>query len=106
MRASASRRVFKNIQKITTKICNVKEFTDNRKIFLEARNIIETASKKGITGGKVPQNLAAAAVFLSCIRNGHQISRYEMAGNVKTSSTTIQNIAKELNDKLRLDISL
>jgi len=98
--------VYKNVHEITTKICNVKEFIDNRKIFNEALDIIETASEDGITGGKVPQNLAAAAVFLSCIRNGHQISRYEMAENVKASSTTIQNIAKELNDKLRLDISL
>jgi transcription initiation factor TFIIIB Brf1 subunit/transcription initiation factor TFIIB len=98
--------VYKNVHEITTKICNANEFKKMRKIFNDALNIIETASKKGITGGKVPENVAAAAVFLSCIRNGYQISRYDMAKNVKPSSTTIQNIAKELNDKLRLNVSL
>ena len=98
--------VYKNVHEITTKICNANGFKKMRKIFNDALNIIETASKKGITGGKVPVNVAAAAVFLACIKNGYEISYYDMAKNVKPSSTTIKTIARELNDKLILDISL
>ena len=98
--------VYKKVDEITTKICNANEFKKMRKIFNDALNIIETASKKGITGGKVPENVAASAVFLACIKNGYEISHYDMAKNVKPSSTTIKTIARELNDELRLDISL
>ena len=90
--------VYKNVHEITTKICNANEFKKMRKIFNDALNIIETASKKGITGGKVPENVAAAAVFLACIKNGYEISHYDMAKNVKPSSTTIKQIAKELEE--------
>ena len=92
--------VYKNVHEITTKICNVNEFEEENKIFNDALNIIKTASKKGITGGKVPENVAAAAVFLACIKNGYEISHYDMAKNVKPSSATIKQIAKELTDGL------
>ena len=90
--------VYKNVHEITTKICNANGFKKMRKIFNDALNIIETASKKGITGGKVPENVAAAAVFLACLKNGYEISHYDMAKNVKPSSTTIKQIAKELEE--------
>jgi len=98
--------LYNNLHEITTEICNVNGFEEQNKIFKDALKIIESASIKGITGGKVPENVAAAAVFLSCIRNGYQISRYDMAKNVKPSGTTIQNIARELNDELRLNVPL
>ena len=55
---------------------------------------------------KNPKKLAAAAVYLSCRKHECEIDIYKMVKIVETSSATIKAIARELNDKLRLGISL
>ena len=90
--------LYKILHKITTEICNTYGFEKKDKIFNSALKIIEAASAKGVTGGKVPENIVAAAVYLSCKQHECEISIYEMEKVVKPSSTTIKKIAKELTE--------
>ena len=90
------------VEEITDTVCTAMKIDKNEEISSSTLKILKNVE----VFGKNPESLAAAAVYLSCKQHECEISIYEIEKVVKPSSTTIKKIAKELNDKLKLDVSL
>ncbi|MDH2907347.1 MAG: transcription initiation factor IIB [Candidatus Nitrosotalea sp.] len=67
--------------------------------------ILEDAVSKDITSGKNPMALAAAALYLSCVINGDQVSQKVIALAAGVTEVTIRNRYKGLGKTLNLDLS-
>ncbi len=65
-----------------------------------ALDILFKAKEKGITDGKNPISLAAAAIFLSCILNEEKTTQKNIANASGISSVTIRNVAKIIRKSL------
>ena len=61
-----------------------------------ARKILEFGEKKGITSGKHPMSMAAAAVYLAVKDNHEKVSWTRLAQVSGISAVTIRNRVKEL----------
>ena len=74
---------------------------------MEARRraveILEQAQKAGVTIGKNPMSMAAAALYISAIQTGERKTQQEIAKVAKTTPVTIRNRFKELIRVLGLD---
>jgi transcription initiation factor TFIIB len=66
----------------------------------DALNILIKAKEKGITAGKNPISLAAAAIFLSGIINKEVATQKNIAAASGISSVTIRNVAKIIKKNL------
>ena len=62
----------------------------------DARKILEIGNKKGITSGKNPMSMAAAAVYLAIKNNNDTISQTVISRVSGISAVTIRNRVKEL----------
>ena len=62
----------------------------------DAREILEFGRKKGITSGKNPMSMAAAAVYLAIKNNNDSISQTVISRVSGISAVTIRNRVKEL----------
>ncbi len=67
--------------------------------------ILEDAVSKDVTSGKNPMALAAAALYLSCVINGDQVSQKVIALAAGVTEVTIRNRYKGLGKTLDLDLS-
>lgn len=74
---------------------------------MEARNlasvIIEKAKQAGITVGKNPMSVSAAALYIAGVKTGQRRTQLDMAAAAKTTPVTIRNRFKELTDILELE---
>ena len=61
-----------------------------------ARKILEFGEKKGISSGKHPMSMAAAAVYLAVQDNHEKVSQTRLAKVSGISAVTIRNRVKEL----------
>ncbi len=78
---------------------NVSEAVENK-----AREIIEKAKEKGITVGKGPAGVAAAALYIASILEGERRTQKEIAEVTKVTEVTIRNRYKEICEVLGIDI--
>ncbi|MEM0208017.1 MAG: transcription initiation factor IIB, partial [Thermofilum sp.] len=69
-----------------------------------AMEIIDQARNAGLTAGKDPAGLAAAAIYIAAIQNGEMRTQKEVARAAKVTEVTVRNRYKELVK--RLDIKL
>ncbi|MFX1538037.1 MAG: transcription initiation factor IIB [Promethearchaeota archaeon] len=67
-----------------------------------AIRILDNAHKKLIISGKAPSGLAAAALYIASIIEGHRTTQREVADVVKITEVTIRNRYKELVKELNL----
>ena len=74
---------------------------------MEARKlasvIIERAKQAGITVGKNPMSVSAAALYIAGVKTGQRRTQLDMAAAAKTTPVTIRNRFKELTDILELE---
>lgn len=70
-----------------------------------ALNILQQAKDKGITAGKNPIAVAAAALYLSALINTEKTSQQKMSDSWGISTVTIRNIAVLLRKKLGINAS-
>ncbi|MFX0091743.1 MAG: transcription initiation factor IIB family protein [Candidatus Hodarchaeota archaeon] len=68
-----------------------------------ACKILEDAVSAGITIGKNPMNVAAAAIYISGIRTGERRTQQQIAQVAKTTPVTIRNRFKELVKVLQIE---
>ena len=68
----------------------------SEKVRRDARKILEFCQKRGITSGKHPMSMAAAAVYLAVQENHEKISQTKIAQASGISAVTIRNRVKEL----------
>jgi transcription initiation factor TFIIB len=67
-----------------------------------AIRILESARKKLITSGKAPSGLAAAALYIASMIEGHHTTQREIGEVAKVTEVTIRNRYKELVSELEL----
>jgi len=71
-------------------------------VTIEAAKILREARSKGVTAGKDPSGLAAAAVYLAALRNGLRRTQKEIAHVAGVTEVTVRNRYKELvGDELK-----
>lgn len=68
-----------------------------------ATDIISQARQAGITVGKNPMSVAAAALYIAGIKSGERRTQLDMAAAAKTTPVTIRNRFKELTELLELE---
>lgn len=69
-----------------------------------AAEILEKAKDVGITAGKDPAGLAAAAVYIAALQNGERKTQKEIAQLAGVTEVTVRNRYKELIQELKIDI--
>ena len=77
-----------------SRISNEVKISERSKIY--AREILEIGVEKGITEGKHPMAMAAAAVYLAVQKNNENITQSKISLAAGISAVTIRNRVKEL----------
>ena len=87
--------------KCITRIAN--QINLNPKVKQKAINIINAATKSGLSAGKNPMGLAASILYMSCVINGYNnIGQTIFAQTAGVTEVTIRNISKHLRNHLDL----
>ena len=69
-----------------------------------AAELIELAKEKGLTAGKDPTGLAAAAIYIVAIQEGERRTQREIAKIAHVTEVTVRNRYKELIQYLRIKV--
>jgi len=70
----------------------------------DAIEILKQAQQIGITAGKDPAGLAAAAIYIAALRRGEVRTQKEVARAAQVTEVTVRNRYKELAKRLRIDL--
>ncbi|WP_048192338.1 transcription initiation factor IIB [Pyrolobus fumarii] len=70
----------------------------------EAIKILMQAKKKGLTAGKDPAGLAAAAIYIAALKLGERRTQKEIAAAAGVTEVTVRNRYKELAQKLKIEL--
>ena len=66
--------------------------------------LIKIAMDKGLTSGRGPMGIAAAALYITCVQHGERRTQKEIAEVAKITEVTVRNRYKELVKNLKLDL--
>jgi len=69
-----------------------------------AVKILNQAIEKGLTSGKGPTGIAAAAIYIASLLEGEKMTQREVAEVARVTEVTVRNRYKELVDKLNIRI--
>jgi transcription initiation factor TFIIB len=72
----------------------------------KAVELIEEAQKKGCTSGHSPISLAAAALYLSALKNGERRTQKEISDATNVTEVTLRNRYRELSKKLKFKVKV
>ncbi|MEM0023781.1 MAG: transcription initiation factor IIB [Thermofilaceae archaeon] len=72
----------------------------------DAIDILRQAQQIGITAGKDPAGLAAAAIYIAALRRGEVRTQKEVARAAQVTEVTVRNRYKELVRKLKIDLPI
>jgi transcription initiation factor TFIIB len=86
--------------KCIVKVANKANLTENTK--RQALDIMSQAIKKEISAGKDPMGLAAAILYISCLKTGENTTQTDVARASGKTEVTIRNRFTELKGKLHL----
>ncbi len=70
----------------------------------DAIDILKQARQLGVTAGKDPAGLAAAAIYVAALRRGEVRTQKEVARAAQVTEVTVRNRYKELVKKLKIDL--
>jgi transcription initiation factor TFIIB len=68
----------------------------------QAIDIMDDATKKGITAGKDPMGFAATVLYVSSLKTKEKISQIDIAQAAGVTEVTIRNRFKDFKSKLHL----
>lgn len=72
----------------------------------KALEILKEAEERGLTSGRGPTGVAAAAIYIAAVTNGERRTQREVAEVSGVTEVTIRNRYKEITDKLGLQIEI
>ncbi|OYT61476.1 MAG: transcription initiation factor IIB [Thermofilum sp. ex4484_15] len=78
----------------------------NASTIRKAIEILSQAKKAGITAGKDPAGLAAAAIYIASLLSGEVKTQKEVAQAAQVTEVTVRNRYKELAKKLKIKLPL
>lgn len=68
--------------------------------------LLKDAMKKGLTSGRGPTGVAAAAIYIASVLCGERRTQRDVADVARVTEVTVRNRYKELCEKLGLDVEL
>lgn len=74
------------------------------KVERRAMQILYEARKMGLTAGKDPAGLAAAAIYIAALEHGERRTQKEIANAAGVTEVTVRNRYKELVSKLKIKL--
>jgi len=74
----------------------------NEKTKRKALKFLDEATRIGVSAGKDPMGLAAAALYLACVMLGENKTQKDIAQAAGVTEVTIRNRYKDLKEKLKL----
>lgn len=72
----------------------------------KAISILQKAGEKGLTSGRGPTGVAAAAIYIASVLHGARRTQREVADVAGVTEVTIRNRYKELTEHLDIDVTL
>ncbi len=72
----------------------------------KAIELLKEASKKGLTSGRGPTGVAAAAIYIASVLCSERRTQRDVADVARVTEVTVRNRYKELCEKLGLDVEL
>ena len=88
------------IPRLTSKLELTQE-TEN-----EARKILTEARKGKLDMGKSPMSVAAAAIYLACLRTGERRTQQMVAEAAMTTPVTLRNRFRAISEALTIDVNV
>jgi len=67
-----------------------------------AIKVLKSAQKIEVSAGKEPMGIAAAALYLSCVKNGEDKTQRDIAESANVTEVTIRNRYKGLKESLNI----
>ena len=83
--------------------CNKLEL--DKQVIMDSEHIIRLAGEYGISTGKGPTGIAAAAIYIAAMKNGKARTQKDVARVSGVTEVTIRNRYKEISKKLGIDDS-
>jgi transcription initiation factor TFIIB len=84
-----------------SQFCNKLDLDKN--VIIDSENIIRMATEAGISAGKGPTGVAAAAIYIAAIKNGKSRTQKDIAMVSGVTEVTIRNRYKDMSKALGLD---
>ncbi len=75
-------------------------------VVAKAQEILKKCAPFGLTSGRGPTGVAAAALYIACVLCGEKRTQREIANVARVTEVTVRNRYKEIAEKLNLDIEL
>lgn len=72
-------------------------------VVVDAIKIVMEAKKRGVSSGKDPSGLAAAALYLAALKHGFRKTQKEIAQVAGVTEVTVRNRYKEITSALRIE---
>lgn len=72
----------------------------------KAIELLNKASKVGLTSGRGPTGVAAAAIYIASVLTGERRTQRDVADVARVTEVTVRNRYKELCEKLGIDVEL
>lgn len=72
----------------------------------KAIELLKEAAKKGLTSGRGPTGVAAAAIYIASVLQGERRTQRDVADVARVTEVTVRNRYKELCERLGLDVEL
>jgi len=72
----------------------------------KAIEILKTAMDKGLTSGRGPMGIAAAALYIASALHGERRTQRDIAEVARVTEVTVRNRYKELSKKLGISIPI
>jgi transcription initiation factor TFIIB len=72
----------------------------------KAIELLKEATEKGLTSGRGPTGVAAAAIYIASVLTGERRTQRDVADVARVTEVTVRNRYKELCEKLGLDVEL
>lgn len=72
----------------------------------KAIELLKQATKRGLTSGRGPTGVAAAAIYIASVLCGERRTQRDVADVARVTEVTVRNRYKELCEKLGLDVEL
>ena len=89
-------------ERFVYRIASALNLPDN--VVVEAINIVREVKKRGLTAGKDPSGLAAAAVYLAALKHGYRKTQKEVAQVAGVTEVTVRNRYKEIDRVLKIGV--
>jgi transcription initiation factor TFIIB len=72
----------------------------------EARKILKEATDMKLTTGKSPMSVAAAVIYLACLRTGERRTQQMVADAAMTTPVTLRNRFRAISEALDVDVEV